>query len=162
MDSANKVQNMWKAMQKHWLNPLQILLPGNYRLQSALFTVTTDSIFHFRRYYISWSQVTKSLSHNDSITDINNLQYKNLHLLPKVLLQLFNWTKPGWSREHLYCVIWPLYLIPAEILHLICCFDMRYRSTSRLQNSVVSKTVEKESTPCFLCSLWYTLSLTYW
>lgn len=80
MNSENKVQNIWKAIHKHGLNPLQILLPGKHRLKSSLFIPMIDSALHFRRHCANdygW----QNLSHNDSI--ISNWQYKKLHLLAK-------------------------------------------------------------------------------
>lgn len=80
MNSENKVQNIWKLIHKHGLNPLQMLLPGKHRLNSSLFILIIDPALHFRRHCTNdhWWQ---NLSHNDSI--ISNWQNKKLHLLAK-------------------------------------------------------------------------------
>lgn len=95
------------------------------------------SVLHFRRHYTNWLWVTKI--YLIMVLWILRIYNINICMLPEVFLQLFSYTNCGWWRVHIFIK----YSIFIKIPQLKCCFDMRYRSMSRLYKSIVSRTVEK-------------------
>lgn len=93
-----KCKNMWKATHKLCSNLLQRLLLANHRLQSL--TVHHDDSLSIASY-------------NNSIMNLKNLQYKNIHLFQEVL-QLYQF----WVMQcaHLYCALNSYLNSPSEVL----------------------------------------------